>query len=567
MSDQPRNGGAAARLAIARWAWRSFRREWKQQALVIALLGIAMATGVGLQALLYNTTGVREQARFGTANHRYEVAASDAQAVLDATRVARDRFGQVDLIGQWTAALPGSVDTVDFLAQDPAGPHGAPMLALVDGRYPAAVAEAALTDGLAATLGLDIGETIDLDGVTRRVVGIVENPSDLQRDFVLTAPSEFDRMQTAALLIDGSGGYDEVPSIRAFGSDHLPEAELSSQGDRANARAAASVLAGTQVVLLLVGLVASAGFAAVAQRRLRQLGLLGAVGASQRHVTLVVLASGAAVGVVAATVGAVVGVGAWLVAAQAMEESVGYRIDSGNLPWPLLALTFATTIGAATAAAWLPARASARVPIVQALARRPSPPPPAARSGALGVGLAVAGAVMLALFASSQPVFLILGTVCSVIGVLLLAPALTNGLGAVAGWFPVAVRIALRDLARYRSRSALALAAVSLALGLPVAVVVLARSSEAADELANLPPESALMWTKDASQPDGVSPFYTVDRSDEGFAPYLPDLSPDDLDRLGHIVDDAARDLDASVVPLEWSSIQECATTRSAGLP
>ena len=32
-------GGAPARRAMVRWSWRLFRREWRRQALVLALAG------------------------------------------------------------------------------------------------------------------------------------------------------------------------------------------------------------------------------------------------------------------------------------------------------------------------------------------------------------------------------------------------------------------------------------------------------------------------------------------------------------------------------------------------
>ena len=55
----PRNGGVSARRAVVRWAWRMFRREWRQQILVTALLAVA-----GLLAAV--TSGVlRRRARAG----------------------------------------------------------------------------------------------------------------------------------------------------------------------------------------------------------------------------------------------------------------------------------------------------------------------------------------------------------------------------------------------------------------------------------------------------------------------------------------------------------------------
>ena len=42
------NGGLPARRAVMRWAWRMFRREWRQQFLILALITAAVgATVVG----------------------------------------------------------------------------------------------------------------------------------------------------------------------------------------------------------------------------------------------------------------------------------------------------------------------------------------------------------------------------------------------------------------------------------------------------------------------------------------------------------------------------------------
>ena len=64
--------------------------------------------------------------------------------------------------------------------------------------------------------------------------------------------------------------------------------------------------------LLFVGLLAVAGFAVMAQRRLRSLGMLSSLGATDRHVRIITLANGAAVGVTSAAVGAAVGLAGWV---------------------------------------------------------------------------------------------------------------------------------------------------------------------------------------------------------------------------------------------------------------
>ena len=37
------SGGVAARRAVMRWAWRLFRREWRQQFLILSLIVVATA--------------------------------------------------------------------------------------------------------------------------------------------------------------------------------------------------------------------------------------------------------------------------------------------------------------------------------------------------------------------------------------------------------------------------------------------------------------------------------------------------------------------------------------------
>jgi len=79
------DGGAPARRAVTRWAWRLFRREWRQQVLVLALLTVTVAAAIGFSAATYNTLGVPENAVFGSANHRYEVDEPDMGTLPDET--------------------------------------------------------------------------------------------------------------------------------------------------------------------------------------------------------------------------------------------------------------------------------------------------------------------------------------------------------------------------------------------------------------------------------------------------------------------------------------------------
>ena len=134
------------------------------------------------------------------------------------------------------------------------------------------------------------------------------------------------------------------------------------------------------VFLLLASLVAAAGFAVVAQRRLRQLGMLAAVGATQKHLRLVLLTNGAIVGAIGALIGAVVGLALWFALVPTLETAFDHRLDPFGLPWALLALVVVVAVLGATGAAWWPGRAVARVPVTLALSGRPPRPRPARHS-------------------------------------------------------------------------------------------------------------------------------------------------------------------------------------------
>ena len=133
----------------------------------------------------------------------------------------------------------------------------------------------------------------------------------------------------------------------------------------------------------------------MAQRRLRQLGMLGAVGATERHLRLVVVANGAVVGVAAAVLGAVMGMVAWIALAPRMESAVGFRIDRFNVPWWLITTAMVLVVVTATCAAWWPARTVARVPITRALSGRPPTPHPAHHSAARAGRLIMVGSGLL----------------------------------------------------------------------------------------------------------------------------------------------------------------------------
>ena len=496
----------AARRAVVRWAWRLFRREWRQQILVLTLLTVAVAAAVGLAAAAYNLAPVAGEAEFGTANSYFTFEDPEPEALQVKLAAGAEWFGAIDVIGHRSVSVPGSTATVDYRTQDPQGPFGTPMLDLRDGRFPAAVDEVAVTDWVAETYALDIGAAFDLDGVDRTVVGLVENPSDLDDEFALLMPSLVASSDSVFMFVDAS--EELVSSFRPPGDTHRI---VSSRGDLAeDVFAAVAVLVVSAVALFLVSLVAAASFVVLAQRRLRQLGMLAAVGATERHLRLVMVASGAVTGAVAATLGAVLGVAGWVAVVPRVEQAAGNRIDAFNVPWWLVVTGMVLAVLAATGAAWWPARTMARIPTVLALSGRPPRPTPAHRSAAMAGAFVAGGVVCLGLGSDvadetaldwTNALLILAGIVAVVLGVLLLSPVAIRALAGCASRFPIAPRLALRDLGRYQARSGAALAAISLALGIPVAVVVMAAAAEHTAAAGNLSDRQLLIRAADIDGP------------------------------------------------------------------
>ena len=59
-------------------ALRMFRREWRQQALILSLLTVAVAASIGIACAAYTTTPVPDNA-VRRANHLVKLASTDPQ--------------------------------------------------------------------------------------------------------------------------------------------------------------------------------------------------------------------------------------------------------------------------------------------------------------------------------------------------------------------------------------------------------------------------------------------------------------------------------------------------------
>lgn len=492
-------GSRVANRAVARWARRLVRREWRQQLLVICLLTVAVAaTTVGL-GLVVNVQS-SDEANTGTASLRLDIQSPGNLAAI--ATAAQHTLGAVELLADSPIPIPGSTATIDLRAQQPHGHFSSPMLGLVSGRYPVGAGEVALTRTVLSTLQLRVGQTWSVLGQNRRVVGIVENPQDLSQGFALVAPGQIANPNSVSILADAG-----TSAAQRF---HSPSGELvgiMSIGATAPQRKAAQALAVlllATIGLTFIGLLSVAGFTVMAQRRLRSLGMIGAIGATDKQVRKVMLANGTAVGFVGAVAGTVLGLAAWFALKPAFEHLVGHRIDPLAIPWWAVLLGAALAVLASLAASWWPARTVSRMPVVAALAGRPPVPQPAHRFALLGSVLVGAGFVLLA--HNSRLLLIVFGILATTAGMLLLAPLGIQALALLAGRSPVAVRLALRDLARYQARSGAALAAVSLAVGIAATIAISAAAQQTHDRSAtvgNLPSDQLIVWVNGSPDSPG----------------------------------------------------------------
>ena len=478
----------AARRAVLRWSLRLFRREWRQQVVVLLLLTFSTAAALFAAIAGYHAPSSSD-ARFGAARHRLTIDSRDASALAAKVTELSTKYAPVEVIDHASVPVPGSVEVVDVRAQDPNGLFGSPSLGLRDGRYPIDADEVAITSGAAELLHLHLGDNATIAGASRNVVGVVENPADLQDEFILAPPGSIAAAASVTLLIDGHDDElgDRANSARTMQFQNQDVSALAETRGRAEGGTAALlILALDTVALLLVSLVAAAAFVVVAHRRLRQLGMMAAIGATDRHLRLVMVAHGLVVGVTAAIVGNVLALAGWLAFGSRLETVVEHRIDLAQIPWAVVITGTVLAVTTTTATAWWPARAVARVPVVRALSGRPPAPRRAHRSLAVAVVALAAGVVALVVGihkdGHADAWAVIGGPIAIVVGILFLAPIAIRVFAATASRFPVAPRLALRDLARHQARAGAALAAISLGLGIAcTAVIVSAAATPPAD--------------------------------------------------------------------------------------
>ena len=364
---------------MLRWAWRLFRREWRQQLLILLLIVVAVAAVVVGAAVAVNTPPPAERRlRHGALTWRPSTCHADAKAPGDHAlpMCSADRPAGAALrpgAGHREPDLRRSrlTQTYQLRSQDPHGPYGGPMLQLLSGSYPTGPDQVAVTPGLAS------------DAQSRGGRHLAAGRQDRRRH--RAEPAE-----PAGRVRAGPARAGDEPDRRSRSSS-MPRrlaSELPSyitpagSGNEQRHQPVTIVLALATVGMLLIALVSIGGFTVLAQRRMRSLGCSSRWG--RRTVTSGSSWSPTASssGFVGAVLGFALGLVLWLLYRPHNEQSAHHVIGTFALPWNVIVPAMVLAVVATFFAAGYPARAITRVPVVSALgrtSRAAAPDPPLAR--------------------------------------------------------------------------------------------------------------------------------------------------------------------------------------------
>jgi putative ABC transport system permease protein len=388
-------------------------------------------------------------------------------------------------------------------------------LTLREGREPQTSGEVTMDvttfEGFGFTLGDEVSvagpegiETFELVGVT----GFGDS------DDLLGATIATLTLEDAQELFDKAGQVDEIALVGDGSSDPAAlrervasvladldvDAEVATSGDRTAEESAdigeavgflTTVLLAFAGIALFVGsfLIANT-FSIIVAQRSREFALLRAVGASREQVRTAVLLEALAVGVLASTIGLLLGIGFARVL-PVLLDAAGISLPTGGTVVAVRTVVASYVVGVVVTvlASVLPARRASQVAPVEAMRGAATAPSASlTRRTIVGAVLATVGGILLVVGLADgvpQPLAVVgLGAALAFVGVSLLAPLLADPLartlGAVPARFSVAGRIARGNARRDPRRTASTASALMIGLALVSAVSILTASVQGA---------------------------------------------------------------------------------------
>lgn len=287
---------------------------------------------------------------------------------------------------------------------------------------------------------------------------------------------------------------------------------LMSQGGVEGNPALVSTVAST-ILLIEVAFITGAAFAAGTRRRLREIGLLSAGGASQKHVRTTVIGEGLTIGLLGVGLGVVTGIAVLFIGRPILHDFVTKLITGIGVSLSDIAGPVVVALVSVLVAVWIPARTASKIPTTTALqGRMPASPP---RRWIIPGGL-IASAVGLLLIVVSiastsnfSGALVAIGGVMVVGGVAMLASPILAGVSKLADHVPALGRLVLRDSGRHRTRSAVAVAAIMVILLAPAISLTMAETSRHQELLYGLPEPSNHLLVSGVFQEGGAVALLT----------------------------------------------------------
>lgn len=407
---------------------------------------------------------------------------------------------------------------------------------LVGGRFPGAPGEALVDTNAAKAEKVRIGDHLRIGTGSRalevEVVGLADSPSNHAVSSVYLLWPDLRRWEeslyVSSVAWSGGGHATAAAAIRAV----VPSAEpttvaafvqdLQKEVNNGVDVIAIIVLLFSTVALLVAVLVINNTFTILFAQRSRDFALLRCVGATRRQVVRSVRVESLALGVLAAVLGIVAGLGAGHgLVALIHARWPGARLGDASVGPAWLVVAAALAVGVTLVAAWLPTRRVVQVSPLAAL--RPDDSTTVRTTTgrtrvALGLLLLAAGTTALGLaIATAAPPPLVAGGAAVFLGVLLLGPlvvpALIGAAGRVAGrLLGPSGRLAAGNAVRNPRRTAATTASLLVGVTLTTAVLTGLASSRSAlaSEMDDQHPVDLALTGSTALPPDVVAQVAAV---------------------------------------------------------
>jgi putative ABC transport system permease protein len=504
----------------------------------LLLSGLAVVLGVMAVSgalVLTDTLGRSFDVLFQTVNQNLDVQVSGTQHVQQAERGADPVTTPIpaEVVGK-VAAVPGVQSAIGAVIADGArvvgrdgkviGSAGPPrfgvgwrgevgFVELRTGRGPQAPGEVAISAGLAKQGDLKVGDAIGVLTLqpkqTFTLVGIFGYTGG--RDSLGAETRVAFTEPVAQRLLLGKQGVYSVINVQAqegvspaklrdtiqatLGGGYVVRTRQQVAADQATDVEAflgfiRAFLLGFAGVALFVGVFLILNtFSILVAQRTRELALLRSLGASRGQVLRSVLVEAAVVGLLAATLGLVAGIGVATLLRTVMQAQSGLTLPDARFTLPAAAVVASYLVGVlvTVVAALLPALRASRVPPIAALRDAATPDKPLTGLIIAGtvpalVGVAGVGAALFGDLGDATLPTLLGGVLLAFVGVAMLTPAISRPavalLGRVFAW-SMPGKLGRHNAARNPRRTAITAAALMVGIALVTGVSVLASSLEA----------------------------------------------------------------------------------------